>query len=254
MLEAREISKSYNVDTPSTSLREAFERLPDRIFFSGREERKRLFWAVRNVSFTVRQGEAIGLIGRNGAGKSTLLKILSRITEPTSGEVDLYGQTASLLEIGTGFHPDFSGRENILLNGVLLGMSRREMRTRANEIAAFAELTDFMDTPVKYYSSGMYVRLAFAIAANLEPEVLILDEVLAVGDIEFQQKCFTKMDELRKHGCTIIFASHDLGSVKRVCDRALLMDGGRLIDSSHPEQVIESYLELLREQSHSAVC
>jgi lipopolysaccharide transport system ATP-binding protein len=188
------------------------------------------FWALADVSFEVQEGEVLGIIGRNGAGKSTLLKILSRITEPTSGRVTLRGRVASLLEVGTGFHPELSGRENIYLNGAVLGMSRAEIRKKFDEIIAFAEIEKFLDTPVKRYSSGMYVRLAFAVAAHLEPEILIVDEVLAVGDTEFQKKCLGKMDEVsRRQGRTVLFVSHNMGSIQRLCSRVMALSLGRVV-------------------------
>src|ERR1700682_2569479 len=181
------------------------------------------FWALKDVSFEVKQGEAVGIIGRNGAGKSTLLKILSRITEPTEGRVTLRGRVASLLEVGTGFHPELTGRENIFLNGAILGMTRLEIRRKFDEIVAFAEIEKFLDTPVKRYSSGMYVRLAFAVAAHLEPDILGVDEVLAVGDANFQRKCLGKMKDVAGHGRTILFVSHDMSAVRRLCRRAILL-------------------------------
>jgi lipopolysaccharide transport system ATP-binding protein len=186
------------------------------------------FWALKDVSFAVERGEVLGIIGRNGAGKSTLLKILSRITEPTNGEVRLRGRVASLLEVGTGFHPELSGRENIYLNGAILGMRRREITTKFDEIVAFAEVEKFLDTPVKRYSSGMYVRLAFAVAAHLEPEILVVDEVLAVGDAEFQRKCLGRMRSVSsKEGRTVLFVSHNMTAINSLCNRAILMNNGR---------------------------
>ena len=200
------------------------------------------FWALRNFSFDVRQGEVVGIIGRNGAGKSTLLKILSRITEPTEGKVILRGRVASLLEVGTGFHPELTGRENIYLNGAVLGMSRVEIKKKFDEIVAFAETEKFLDTPVKHYSSGMYVRLAFAVAAHLEPEILIVDEVLAVGDAEFQKKCLGKMEEVSKNeGRTVLFVSHNLGAVARLCTRGLLVEKGRLTADENVVAAINAY-------------
>lgn len=187
------------------------------------------FWALKDLSFEVKRGEVLGIIGRNGAGKSTLLKILSRITEPTSGRVTLRGRVASLLEVGTGFHPELTGRENIFLNGAILGMGREEIRKKFDEIVAFAEVEKFLDTPVKRYSSGMYVRLAFAVAAHLEPEILIVDEVLAVGDTGFQKKCIGKMSEVAKGGRTVLFVSHNMEAVSRLCSTALLMDRGSIV-------------------------
>src|SRR5471032_1633132 len=187
------------------------------------------FWALREVSFEVRRGEVMGVIGRNGAGKSTLLKVLSRITEPSEGRAVIRGRVASLLEVGAGFHPELSGRENIFLNGAILGMSRAEITARFDEIVAFAEVERFLDTPVKRYSSGMYMRLAFAVAAHLEPEVLLIDEVLAVGDLAFQRKCLGKMQDVAQHGRTVIFVSHNLPSVVDLSDRAILLDHGRVL-------------------------
>jgi lipopolysaccharide transport system ATP-binding protein len=203
------------------------------------------FWALRNVGFEVAPGEVLGVIGRNGSGKSTLLKILSRITEPTEGSVELFGRVGSLLEVGSGFHPELTGRENIYLNGALLGMSRVEIRRRFDEIVDFAEVEQFLDTPVKRYSSGMYVRLAFAVAAHLEPEILIVDEVLAVGDAKFQSKCLGKMGEVARGGRTVLFVSHNLAIVSQLCHRVLLLDQGlvRLIDA--PERAIHKYLSVL---------
>lgn len=186
------------------------------------------FWALKDVSFEVKRGEVVGIIGRNGAGKSTLLKILSRITEPSTGRVEIKGRVASLLEVGTGFHPELTGRENIYLNGAILGMSRAEIRRKFDEIVDFAGVEKFLDTPVKRYSSGMYVRLAFAVAAHLEPEILIVDEVLAVGDVEFQKKCLGKMHDVAGHGRTILFVSHNIGAILGFCESIAILDGGVL--------------------------
>src|SRR5579871_2115082 len=186
------------------------------------------FWALKNVSFELRRGDVLGIVGRNGAGKSTLLKILSRITEPTSGRVRMRGHMASLLEVGTGFHPELTGRENIFLNGAILGMKRSEIIRKFDEIVAFSEVERFLDTQVKHYSSGMYVRLAFAIAAHLEPEILIVDEVLAVGDAEFQKKCLAKMGDVAGAGRTILFVSHNMGAVRHLCHRVLWVDDGSI--------------------------
>ena len=200
------------------------------------------FWALREVSFDVRQGEVLGIIGRNGAGKSTLLKVLSRITEPTKGRVTLSGRVASLLEIGTGFHPELTGRENIFLNGAILGMTQREIRGKFDEIVAFAALEKFLDTPVKHYSSGMYVRLAFAVAAHLEPEILVVDEVLAVGDAEFQKKCIVKMDEVsRRHGRTVLFVSHNMEAALKLCSRAILLESGCVRATGDVKTVVATY-------------
>lgn len=201
------------------------------------------FWALRDLNFEVRQGEVLGIIGRNGAGKSTLLKLLSRITEPTTGRITLRGRVASLLEVGTGFHPELTGRENIYLNGAILGMSRAEIRKKFDEIVAFAEIERFLDTPVKRYSSGMYVRLAFAVAAHLEPEILIVDEVLAVGDAEFQKKCLGKMDDVaRREGRTILFVSHNLAAVSQLANRAILLKEGTIAFEGAIPAAISAYL------------
>ena len=201
------------------------------------------FWALKDVSFEVKQGDRIGIIGRNGAGKSTLLKILSRITEPTTGRITIKGRVASLLEVGTGFHPELTGRENIYLNGAILGMSRFEIKKKFDEMVAFAEVEKFLDTPVKHYSSGMYVRLAFAVAAHLEPEILIVDEVLAVGDIEFQKKCLGKMQDVaEKEGRTVLFVSHNLTAIRTLCSRAILLDKGKIIADSSANEAVRSYL------------
>lgn len=202
-----------------------------------------LFWALRDVSFEIKQGEVLGVIGRNGAGKSTLLKILSRITTPTSGRALLNGRVASLLEVGTGFHPELTGRENIFLSGSILGMSRAEIRRKFDEIVEFAGVMEFLDTPVKRYSSGMYVRLGFAVAAHLEPEILIVDEVLAVGDAAFQKKCLNKMQDAGQHGRTVLFVSHSMASVARLCTHALWFDHGKIVMSGSAGQVVGQYLQ-----------
>ncbi len=199
-------------------------------------------WALRDVSFSVRRGEVVGIIGRNGAGKSTLLKILSRITEPTEGRVRLRGRVASLLEVGTGFHPELTGRENIFLNGAILGMTKAEIKSKFDEIVAFAEIERFLDTPVKRYSSGMYVRLAFAVAAHLEPEILLVDEVLAVGDAEFQKKCLGKMQDVSRGGRTVLFVSHNMAAVQHLCLRAILLREGQLLLDGNTGEVIERYV------------
>ena len=202
------------------------------------------FWALRDVNFSVNQGDVVGIIGRNGAGKSTLLKILSRITEPTTGRIKIHGRVASLLEVGTGFHGELSGRENIFLNGAILGMKRAEIRQKFDEIVAFAEVEKFLDTPVKHYSSGMYVRLAFAVAAHLEPEILIIDEVLAVGDAAFQKKCLGKMHEVAtSQGRTVLFVSHNTGAVRNLCQRVLWLETGRLRAAGPTVTMLDHYLQ-----------
>ncbi len=206
------------------------------------------FWALKDVSFEVKRGEVIGVVGRNGAGKSTLLKVLSRITEPTEGRIGIKGRIASLLEVGTGFHPELTGRENIFLNGAILGMTRREIRRKFDEIVAFSEVEKFLDTPVKRYSSGMYVRLAFAVAAHLEPEILVVDEVLAVGDLEFQKKCLAKMQNVATGGRTVLFVSHNLSTIASLCTSAIHMHHGRCKLTGNTEDVIHAYLTELTSQ------
>jgi lipopolysaccharide transport system ATP-binding protein len=207
------------------------------------------FWALKDVSFEVKQGEVVGIIGRNGAGKSTLLKILSRITEPTTGRLGIRGRVASLLEVGTGFHPELTGRENVFLNGAILGMTREEIKRKFDEIVAFAEIEKFIDTPVKRYSSGMYVRLAFAVAAHLEPEILIIDEVLAVGDAQFQQKCLGKMEQVGKDGRTVLFVSHNMTAIETLCTRVVQLKSGELVSQgSGAAEQIRDYLSSIQEQ------
>src|SRR5262245_42789712 len=193
---------------------------------NGRPPDSSTFWALRDVSFEIKQGEIVGIIGRNGAGKSTLLKILSRITEPTTGFAEVHGRVSSLLEVGTGFHGELTGRENVYLNGAILGMKKAEISRKFDEIVTFAEIDRFLDTPVKHYSSGMYLRLAFAVAAHLEPEVLIIDEILAVGDAAFQRKCLNKMQDVSQLGRTVVFVSHNMSTITRLCERVVLLDEG----------------------------
>ena len=209
--------------------------------------RQDAFWAVRDASFQVNRGEVMGLVGRNGAGKSTILKILSRITEPTEGRAVLRGRVASLLEVGTGFHPELTGRENIFLNGAMLGMSRREIERKFDEIVDFADVEQFLDTPVKRYSSGMYVRLAFAVAAHLEPEILIVDEVLAVGDAAFQKKCLGKMGDVVRQGRTVLFVSHNMDAVAQLCTHVIVVAGGRVSERMAPDEGIKQYLAMTNE-------
>jgi lipopolysaccharide transport system ATP-binding protein len=210
------------------------------------------FWALRDISFDVRQGDRVGIIGRNGAGKSTLLKILSRITEPTSGRVSIKGRVASLLEVGTGFHPELTGRENIFLNGAILGMGRTEIRNKFDEIVAFAEVEKFLDTPVKRYSSGMYVRLAFAVAAHLEPEILIVDEVLAVGDASFQKKCLGKMEEVGNEGRTVLFVSHNMAMISNLCQKGIVLEAGALFFQGQISEAILKYYQSVGDKGTSA--
>lgn len=212
------------------------------------------FWALKNVSFEVKQGDRVGIIGRNGAGKSTLFKILSRITEPTTGSIRIKGRVASLLEVGTGFHPELSGRENIFLNGAILGMQKDEIRRKFDEIVDFAEIERFLDTPVKHYSSGMYVRLAFAVAAHLEPEILIVDEVLAVGDAQFQKKCLGKMGEVGREGRTVLFVSHNMEAVSVLCTSGIVIEAGSILYQGAGQQAISFYNGTLLDQEISVTC
>lgn len=238
---------------------EAAMRAPFKWFRSHREQRQRKteeFWALKDVSIEVKQGEVVGILGRNGAGKSTLLKILSRITEPTIGRIQLRGRVASLLEVGTGFHPELTGRENIFLNGAILGMSREEIKIKFDEIVAFAEIEKFLDTPVKRYSSGMYVRLAFSVAAHVDPEILVVDEVLAVGDVAFQRKCLGKMEEAHTRSRTVLFVSHNLAAVESFCSRGVVLEEGQMVFDGPAKEAIQFYLESLRGNgaaSHSDV-
>jgi lipopolysaccharide transport system ATP-binding protein len=213
---------------------------PFRKFKRGND--RQTLWALNDINLEIGQGELVGIIGHNGAGKSTLLKILSRVTKPTTGEVELFGRVGSLLEVGTGFHPDLTGRENIFLSGAILGMRRAEIERKFDEIVAFSELEKFIETSVKWYSSGMYVRLAFSVAAHLEPEILMMDEVLAVGDAAFQQKCLDKMHEIRQQGRTILFVSHDMTAITRLCKRVVLIENGRVTSDGEPSEVVNHYL------------
>jgi len=207
------------------------------------------FWALRDISFDVAPGEVLGVIGRNGSGKSTLLKILSRITEPTTGQAEIYGRVGSLLEVGTGFHHELTGRENIYMNGAIIGMHKAEIDRKFDEIVAFSEIEQFLDTPVKRYSSGMYMRLAFSVAAHLEPDILIIDEVLAVGDATFQKKCLGKMEEVSKDGRTILFVSHNMGAIRSLCSRTLLLAHGQLVQMGPTDEVVSHYIQSLDQQS-----
>lgn len=240
MIELQGISKVYRLgERLSNTFREAFENRKHR--FDSSKKSSEIFWALNDVYFSIQRGEIVGIIGRNGAGKSTLLKILSRITEPTRGRAILRGRVSSLLEVGTGFHPELTGRENIYLNGCILGMRKREIDHKFDQIVAFAELERFVDTPVKRYSSGMYVRLAFSIAAHLEPQILLVDEVLAVGDTGFQKKCMDKMGDVSKKGLTILFVSHQLNQIRRLCSRAIWLDEGQVRKQGSTPEVLGAY-------------
>jgi homopolymeric O-antigen transport system ATP-binding protein len=256
VIKVEKLGKQYQIGAsrePYKSLRDALAglaRVPRGLFGRNGHEPagKDRFWPLRDVSFEIKQGEVVGVIGRNGAGKSTLLKILSRITTPTEGRVSIRGRVGALLEVGTGFHPELSGRENIMLNGAILGMRKSEIERNFDAIVAFAEVEKFIDTPVKRYSSGMYLRLAFAVAAHLEPEILLVDEVLAVGDAEFQKKCLGKMGEVAKQGRTVLFVSHNMGAVQNLCGRGLLLHQGKLFMDTDADEAVRSYLSLIPAQ------
>jgi lipopolysaccharide transport system ATP-binding protein len=234
-----------------TGLRHALERFVRSPFSVFRGNGVETFWALKDVSLEVKHGEVLGLIGRNGAGKTTLLKILSRITRPTEGWAEIRGHVGSLLEVGTGFHPELTGRENTFLSGAILGMSKREIARKFDEIVAFAELEKFIDTPVKHYSSGMYVRLAFAVAAHLEPEILLVDEVLAVGDINFQKKCLGKMGEVAQGGRTVVLVSHQLNQIRRLCQRVIWIDGGSIRQSGPTHEVVSAYESAMAQRDNT---
>jgi lipopolysaccharide transport system ATP-binding protein len=242
VIHAEGLGKRYRrgvrVDTGLRHVLERFARAPLRTLRGAKPE---MFWALKDVSLEVKEGEVLGLIGRNGAGKTTLLKLLARITRPTEGWAEIRGRVRSLLEVGTGFHPELTGRENAYLSGSILGMTRREIDRKFDEIVAFAEIEKFIETPVKHYSSGMYVRLAFSVAAHLEPEILLVDEVLAVGDINFQKKCLGKMGEVAKGGRTVVLVSHQLNQIRRLCQRAAWIDGGTIRDSGPVHEVVSRY-------------
>lgn len=243
VIEFEHVSKSYQLGAHRTSLRNALGQIPRKLF-SNRErssQNDELFWALRDVSFEVEHGEVLGIIGHNGAGKSTTLKLLSKVTFPTSGSLATHGRLAALIELGAGFHPDLSGRENVFLNGSILGLTRREIQRQFDSIVDFAGLERFIDTPVKRYSSGMYVRLAFAVAAHVNAEVLLVDEVLSVGDETFQRKCFDRLTEIRRSGATIVFVSHNLWAVSNFCTRAILLRNGKVECDGRPDIVIDQY-------------
>lgn len=258
MIRVENLAKSYRLgahqdsyatlrETVTNQISSQFQRLTPEGRSKRRSEGSEEFWALRDISLHIEKGDIAGFIGRNGAGKSTLLKILSRITEPTVGRVTLHGRVASLLEVGTGFHRELTGRENIYLNGAILGMPRREINSKFDEIVAFSEVERFIDTPVKRYSSGMYVRLAFAVAAHLEPEILIVDEVLAVGDAAFQRKCLGKIgDVASQDGRTVLFVSHNMAAIRSLCTEVHTLEGGRLVDSGDPDRVVDDYLQSMQ--------
>jgi lipopolysaccharide transport system ATP-binding protein len=247
-IQALDLGKEYRLGAPQRyhTLRDSIARMaraPLNLLRGRRGPQAERFWALRGVNFEVKQGEVVGIVGRNGAGKSTLLKVLSRITEPSAGYADIYGRVGSLLEVGTGFHNELSGRDNIYLSGSILGMRRSEIRAKFDEIVAFSECERFLDTPVKRYSSGMYMRLAFAVAAHLEPEILVVDEVLAVGDAAFQKKCLGKMQDVAGHGRTVLFVSHNMAAVQSLCTRAILLEQGRVAAQGPTDDVIRRYLQ-----------
>ena len=246
VIRAEGLGKRYRIGSGRAAYGTLRDALAERLRPGARAARSRqTLWALRDVAFEVRRGEVLGVIGRNGAGKSTLFKVLSRITPPTEGRVELRGRVGSLLEVGTGFHPELTGRENVYFNGAVLGMTRREIRARFDEIVAFAAVERFLDTPVKRYSSGMYLRLAFAVAAHLETEVLLVDEVLAVGDVAFQRKCLGKMGQASRGGRTVLMVSHNMAAVRGLCGRCLLIDGGRVVHSDTPDGAIRRYMEAI---------
>lgn len=253
IIEIKSVGKKYNIihqrggyvtlrDVLANILKAPFSFLKSKAKQAAGLEKKEEFWALKNISFNVSKGEVVGIIGQNGAGKSTLLKILSQITPPTEGEIILRGRVGSLLEVGTGFHPELSGRENIFLNGAILGMKRKEIAEKFDQIVEFAGIEQFLDMPVKYYSSGMYVRLAFSVAAHMEPDILIVDEVLAVGDDEFQKKCLGKMEQITKsEGRTILFVSHNADAITRLCQRVVLLSKGKIIKDGPAKEVVDFY-------------
>ena len=238
----RGLSKSYSIAKNAAQHTSAGEAIMHKLRHPFEKVERETFWALNDVSFDIQKGDVVGIIGRNGAGKSTLLKILSRITEPTAGRIDLYGRVGSLLEVGTGFHPELTGRENIFLNGAILGMKKSEIARQFDAIVDFAEVAQFLDTPVKRYSSGMYVRLAFAVAAHLNPEILIVDEVLAVGDAQFQRKCLGKIQDVADSGRTVLFVSHNMATVRNLCTSGILLSNGQLLSTGSPENIINQYL------------
>ncbi len=244
------LSKSYSIShhlkPEYSTLKDSFDDFIKKPFRKNKKESHETFWALNDVSFEVKKGEIFGVVGRNGSGKSTLLKILSRTVQPTRGEITMHGRTASLLEVGTGFHPELTGRENIFFNGSMLGMSRKEILKKFDEIVAFSEVEKFIDTPVKFYSSGMYVRLAFSVAAHLKPDILILDEVLAVGDANFQKKSLNKIKETMQQGTTVIFVSHSMSAVQQLCSRGLILNGGKIEFIGNIDEVADRYNSMMK--------
>jgi homopolymeric O-antigen transport system ATP-binding protein len=259
VIRAERLSKRYRLVTPtpattvSDAARSALATIRERHAVPGGKQDRDWFWALREVSFEVTRGEVLGIVGANGAGKSTLLKILSRITDPTEGRAEIRGRAGSLLEVGTGFHPELTGRDNVFLNGAILGMRRREIERRLDEIVDFAGISRFLDMPVKRYSSGMYVRLAFAVAAHLEPEILLVDEVLSVGDQEFQQRCLGRMDEVAQGGRTVLFVSHNLAAVSALCSRGILLQRGSAVEQGPIETVLERYVASVHEGARTSL-
>jgi lipopolysaccharide transport system ATP-binding protein len=250
IIKVENISKHYRIggiNPGYLTFREALAKsiaTPFKRLAGNRIDKGESLWALKDINFTVEPGEVVGLIGFNGAGKSTLLKIISRITTPTTGRTEVYGRIGSLLEVGTGFHPDLTGRENVFLNGAVLGIKKAEITRRFDEIVAFSEIEKFIDTPVKWYSSGMYLRLAFSVAVHLDSEVLIMDEVLAVGDLPFQQKCMQKMEAIRSEGRTILFVSHSVDAVKKICNRAIMLEKGQIVRDGPASEIVDEYAHL----------
>jgi homopolymeric O-antigen transport system ATP-binding protein len=252
-IEVRGLGKRYEIGVEQVGYMLLTERITERLKSLGRGQKTEEFWALRDVDFEVKRGETMGIVGHNGAGKSTLLKILSRITPPTEGEARLRGRVGALLEVGTGFHPELTGRENVFLNGAILDMRRHEIQRRFDEIVEFADVGPFVDTPVKRYSSGMQMRLAFSVAAHLEPEILIIDEVLSVGDLAFQEKCLGRMETAAGEGRTVVFISHNLASVRGLCDRAIMLSGGRIMARGSASEVVDTYVSDMLTESQTSL-
>jgi lipopolysaccharide transport system ATP-binding protein len=252
-IEVNGLGKRYQINLDQAGYMLLTERITERLKALGRRQKTQEFWALRDVDFEVKRGETMGIVGHNGAGKSTLLKVLSRITPPTEGEARLRGRVGALLEVGTGFHPELTGRENVFLNGAILDMRRQEIQKRFDEIVEFADVGPFIDTPVKRYSSGMQMRLAFSVAAHLEPEILIIDEVLSVGDLAFQEKCLGRMETAAGEGRTVVFISHNLASVRGLCDRAIMLSGGRIVASGDASDVVDTYVSDMLADSQTSL-